>query len=62
VIPAALAQDAENDAVFNIFSLIFPYAGILLNSKYLDPIGGLLLSLYSGSWLLGRLYCVVPAP
>jgi divalent metal cation (Fe/Co/Zn/Cd) transporter len=47
--PAALAQDAENDAVFNIFSLIFPYGGSLLNTKYLDPIGGLVLSLYSAS-------------
>lgn len=42
----ALAQDAENDVVFNFFSLLFPFIGQLLSWKYLDPIGGVLLSLY----------------
>lgn len=37
---AALAQDAENDVVFNIFSLIFPLVGQAINWPYLDPIGG----------------------
>ena len=36
----ALAQDAENDVVFNIFSLIFPLVGQYINWPYLDPIGG----------------------
>ncbi|KAK4057955.1 hypothetical protein OIO90_001174 [Microbotryomycetes sp. JL221] len=42
----ALTQDAENDIVFNLFSMIFPYAGQLLHWRVLDPIGGLLLSIY----------------
>ncbi|GAA5878521.1 hypothetical protein JCM3774_000096 [Rhodotorula dairenensis] len=42
----ALQQDAENDIVFNFFSILFPYAGQLLASRYLDPLGGALLSLY----------------
>lgn len=43
----ALAQDAENDVVFNIFSLLFPYLGEKLGWRYLDPLGGALLSVYS---------------
>jgi len=42
----ALAQDAENDVIFNIFSLTFPWAGHLLGVPWLDPLGGLLLSIY----------------
>ncbi|ORY66963.1 hypothetical protein BCR35DRAFT_282805 [Leucosporidium creatinivorum] len=42
----ALTQDAENDIVFNFFSILFPYAGQLLGWPLLDPIGGLVLSIY----------------
>ncbi|GAA5928289.1 hypothetical protein JCM1841_001765 [Sporobolomyces salmonicolor] len=42
----ALAQDAENDIVFNVFSLIFPFVGQLVGWKYLDALGGAVLSLY----------------
>lgn len=42
----ALTQDAENDIVFNFFSILFPYAGQLLGWKLLDPLGGLALSIY----------------
>ncbi|GAA5822136.1 hypothetical protein JCM3770_000420 [Rhodotorula araucariae] len=42
----ALQQDAENDIVFNFFSLIFPWVGQLLHWPYLDPLGGAILSLY----------------
>ncbi|KAI5474634.1 cation diffusion facilitator [Pseudohyphozyma bogoriensis] len=42
----ALTQDAENDIVFNTFSLIFPFVGEQMGWKYLDPLGGALLSLY----------------
>ncbi|PVI03467.1 hypothetical protein DM02DRAFT_587858 [Periconia macrospinosa] len=42
----ALAQDAETDVVFNIFSIIFPLSGYYLKIWWLDPLGGLLLSLY----------------
>ncbi|BGP15106.1 hypothetical protein JCM10213_006562 [Rhodosporidiobolus nylandii] len=42
----ALQQDAENDIVFNFFSILFPFVGTLLRWKYLDPIGGAVLSLY----------------
>lgn len=43
---AALAQDANNDVVFNIVSLIFPLIGGKLDVWWLDPLGGLLLSIY----------------
>jgi len=42
----ALAQDAQNDVVFNIASLLFPAVGSLLKAPALDPIGGIVLSLY----------------
>ncbi|PWZ01277.1 hypothetical protein BCV70DRAFT_199620 [Testicularia cyperi] len=42
----AVAQDAENDVVFNIASLIFPVVGSKLGWPALDPIGGILLSIY----------------
>ncbi|UZJ57377.1 hypothetical protein CBS101457_006697 [Exobasidium rhododendri] len=42
----AVAQDAENDVVFNTASLIFPVIGDKLGWPALDPIGGILLSIY----------------
>jgi len=45
----ALQQDAENDIVFNFFSLVFPFVGEVINWPYLDPLGGAVLSLYSAS-------------
>lgn len=42
----AVAQDAENDVVFNIASLIFPIVGSRLGWPALDPIGGIALSIY----------------
>lgn len=42
----ALAQDAENDVWLNVMSLSFPWLGEKLNSPLLDPIGGMVLSLY----------------
>lgn len=42
----AVAQDAENDVVFNIASLIFPVLGSRLGWPVLDPIGGMVLSIY----------------
>ncbi|CAK5284373.1 unnamed protein product [Mycena citricolor] len=42
----ALAQDAKNDVFFNVFSLIIPWVGELLSIKQLDPLGGVLLSIY----------------
>ena len=42
----ALAQDAVTDVIFNIFSIIFPLLGYALRLWFLDPLGGLLLSLY----------------
>ncbi|RFU25476.1 hypothetical protein B7463_g10858, partial [Scytalidium lignicola] len=42
----ALAQDAETDVVFNIFSIIFPLVGFYLKLWWLDALGGLLLSLF----------------
>lgn len=42
----ALTLDAENDIVFNFFSLLFPIIGQYLGWKYLDPLGGALLSVY----------------
>lgn len=42
----AVAQDAENDVVFNIASLIFPVLGSKLGWPALDPIGGICLSIY----------------
>ncbi|KKK19725.1 hypothetical protein AOCH_004814 [Aspergillus ochraceoroseus] len=42
----ALAQDAMTDVVFNAFSIVFPLVGGLTNIWFLDPLGGLLLSVY----------------
>ncbi|KAJ4302909.1 hypothetical protein N0V90_001800 [Kalmusia sp. IMI 367209] len=42
----ALAQDAETDVVFNIFSILFPLIGFYANIWWLDALGGLLLSLF----------------
>ena len=42
----ALAQDAMTDVVFNIFSIIFPLIGFYARVWWLDPLGGILLSLY----------------
>ena len=42
----ALAQDAMTDVVFNIFSIIFPLVGFYAKIWWLDPLGGILLSLY----------------
>ncbi|TKY87076.1 hypothetical protein EX895_003753 [Sporisorium graminicola] len=42
----AVAQDAENDVVFNIASLIFPIVGSKFGWPALDPIGGVVLSVY----------------
>lgn len=42
----AVAQDAENDVVFNIASLIFPVIGSKLGWPALDPVGGVCLSIY----------------
>jgi len=42
----ALAQDAENDCVFNFFSLVFPFVGQKIGVSWLDPLGGVVLSIY----------------
>lgn len=42
----ALTQDAENDIVFNFFSILFPLIGQWLGLPILDPLGGALLSVY----------------
>ncbi|GAA6023937.1 hypothetical protein JCM11491_000295 [Sporobolomyces phaffii] len=42
----ALQQDAETDCIFNVFSILFPFIGTLVHFKYLDAIGGAVLSLY----------------
>lgn len=42
----AIAQDSENDVMFNIVSLIFPTLDRYFGWHILDPIGGGLLSLY----------------
>ncbi|GKZ31660.1 hypothetical protein AbraIFM66950_000349 [Aspergillus brasiliensis] len=48
----ALAQDAMTDVVFNLFSILFPLrsfylkVGSLTKTWYIDPLGGLLLSIY----------------
>ncbi|KAI9043738.1 cation diffusion facilitator family transporter [Aspergillus affinis] len=42
----ALAQDAMTDVVFNLFSILFPLLGSFTKSWFVDPLGGLLLSLY----------------
>jgi len=47
----ALQQDAETDCIFNVFSILFPFVGTLVGFKYLDAIGGAVLSLYSKHFL-----------
>lgn len=42
----ALAQDAATDVVFNTFSIIFPLIGYYAQIWWLDPLGGVFLSLY----------------
>lgn len=42
----ALAQDAMTDVVFNIFSIIFPLVGYYASIWWLDPLGGILLSVW----------------
>jgi cation diffusion facilitator family transporter len=42
----ALAQDAETDVVFNLFSILFPLVGFYANIWWLDPLGAVLLSLF----------------
>ena len=42
----ALAQDAITDVVFNTFSIIFPLIGYYASIWWLDPLGGVLLSVY----------------
>ena len=42
----AIPQDSMNDVIFNIISLSFPYLGQVFNIPQLDPIGGVILSLY----------------
>ncbi|KAF8319166.1 uncharacterized protein EI90DRAFT_2941043, partial [Cantharellus anzutake] len=42
----ALSQDAENDVFFNTVSLLFPFIGHKLGIWWLDPLGGVALSLY----------------
>jgi len=39
-------RGAQNDVVFNVFSLLFPLVGEWLHWRYLDPLGGCILSLY----------------
>ncbi|KAF3937597.1 hypothetical protein ABW19_dt0201913 [Dactylella cylindrospora] len=41
----ALAQDALTDVYFNIFSIFFPLVGFATKQWWLDPLGGLLLSM-----------------
>jgi divalent metal cation (Fe/Co/Zn/Cd) transporter len=42
----ALAQDHENDVVFNIASTIFPVIAVWADYSWLDPLGAIFLSLY----------------
>ena len=42
----ALAQDAMTDVIFNIFSIIFPLVGFYARIWWLDPLGGILLSIW----------------
>ncbi|EAW08988.1 cation diffusion facilitator family transporter [Aspergillus clavatus NRRL 1] len=42
----ALAQDAMTDVIFNLFSILFPLVGHFAEWWFLDPLGGLLLSIY----------------
>ncbi|CEP14025.1 hypothetical protein [Parasitella parasitica] len=42
----ALAQDHENDVIFNIASTIFPVLAVWAKLPWLDPVGAIVLSLY----------------
>ncbi|KAH7332537.1 cation efflux family-domain-containing protein [Rhizoctonia solani] len=42
----ALAQDNKNDVFFTTFSVIFPGVASLTKLPWLDPLGGIILSLY----------------
>ncbi|CAE6502101.1 unnamed protein product [Rhizoctonia solani] len=42
----ALAQDNKNDVFFTTFSVIFPGVASLTHLPWLDPLGGIILSLY----------------
>jgi divalent metal cation (Fe/Co/Zn/Cd) transporter len=42
----ALAQDHENDVVFNVAATVCPLIGLWLHQGWIDPVGGILLSLY----------------
>ncbi|KAL7410980.1 cation efflux family-domain-containing protein [Mrakia frigida] len=42
----ALAQDARNDVWFNTMSLLFPWVGERFSLWWLDPLGGVVLSIY----------------
>ncbi|KAI9360710.1 hypothetical protein BD770DRAFT_419147 [Pilaira anomala] len=42
----ALAQDHENDVVFNIASTLFPLAAVWAKKPWIDPVGAIILSLY----------------
>ncbi|KAI7901359.1 uncharacterized protein BX663DRAFT_514213 [Cokeromyces recurvatus] len=42
----ALAQDHENDVVFNIASTIFPVLAVWIKLPWLDAVGAILLSVY----------------
>ncbi|KAF8671771.1 Cation efflux family [Rhizoctonia solani] len=42
----ALAQDNKNDVFFTTFSVIFPGLAGVTNLPWLDPLGGIILSLY----------------
>jgi hypothetical protein len=39
--------------VFNTMSLVFPYIGQKIGAAWIDPLGGMLLSLYSKSFAFG---------
>ncbi|KAI7860379.1 hypothetical protein BDC45DRAFT_430569 [Circinella umbellata] len=59
----ALAQDHENDVVFNIASTIFPVLAVWAKLPWLDPVGAILLSIYIiYEWmvlLLGKFNCLL---
>ncbi|KAK7206044.1 cation efflux family-domain-containing protein [Myxozyma melibiosi] len=42
----ALAQDAETDVIFNVFSILFPLMALLFHAPQLDSIGAIILSAY----------------
>ncbi|GME82079.1 unnamed protein product [Ambrosiozyma monospora] len=42
----ALAKDAKTDAVFNFFSLVFPFVGSLLVFWWMDSLGAAIMCMY----------------